>query len=140
MTDPVTREDLMRYLDDELLPSDRVRVQEALARSTELQRELSIYRALSDDFRALSFAPDAPGSVWQEVNRRVARPTGWILVVVGGVLWIGYISWLFVTSPANLVEKLAVGTLSIGFAILLGSVIWERMDDWQTDPYRDIHR
>lgn len=140
MTETISNEELMRYLDDELDPPGRARVEAALSTSTELRRELAIFRGLQSDLAGLP-DPVRPGdSVWSAVNRRLTRPVGWILMVAGFVLWAGYGAWVFATSPADPVEKLAVGALAVGFLILLGATIFDRLREWKTDPYRDIER
>ena len=140
MQSNVTNEELMRFLDGELEPPDRARVETELARSTELQRELAIYRALKEDVRDLSFAAHPADSVWDVVDRRLTRPVGWILFTGGAILWLAYGAWVFGTSAADPWEKLAVGALAAGFLILLGSTIFERLREWRTDPYKDIER
>jgi anti-sigma factor RsiW len=135
------QEQLMRYLDGELSPEERARVEAELARSTELQRELAIYRAMQLDVRGLSFTPPTrEPSVWGMVHRRLARPLGWILLSAGLTLWAAWGAWLFTTSAVNLWSKLAVGAIAIGFLLLFGSVVYERYLDWLDDPYRDVHR
>jgi hypothetical protein len=112
-----------------------------LNRSTELQRDLAIYRAMQNDVRGLSFvAPASGASVWGEVNRRLARPLGWILFSSGITLWAAWGAWLFTTSAVNVWPKLAVGAIVIGLLLLFASVAYERWREWQTDPYRDVHR
>jgi anti-sigma factor RsiW len=136
----MSNEELMRFLDGELSPSERARMEEALSSSTELQRELSIYRALQEEVRDLSFAIPPDRSVWDTVDRRLTRPVGWILLTAGAFLWMAFGAWVFATSNVNVVEKLAVGAVVIGFLILLTSTILERAREWRTDPYRDIQR
>ncbi|MEQ9570321.1 MAG: hypothetical protein RLN75_09045, partial [Longimicrobiales bacterium] len=79
-------------------------------------------------------------SVWDGVQRRLTRPVGWILFVSGAILWTLYGAWVFAASAVNPVEKLAVGALAIGFLILLGTTVSERVRESRTDPYRDIQR
>ncbi|HSG48071.1 MAG TPA: hypothetical protein VLA43_09685 [Longimicrobiales bacterium] len=140
MTNPISHEDLMRFLDDELRPEERVRVEAALAGSTELQRELAIFRAMRADLMALPGPSRSGSSVWGAVSRRLTRPVGWVLMVGGFLVWTGFGIWVYATSPANPVEKLAVGALGIGFLILLTSAILDRLQEWKGDPYRDIER
>ena len=140
MTSPISNEDLMRYLDDELSAEERRRVEEAIQDSTELRRDLAIYRSMRLDLSELPGHRRHDRSVWGAVNRQLTRPVGWVLLVVGFVVWTGYGAWVFATSPANPVEKLAVGALVVGFLILLAATIFERLGEWKDDPYRDVER
>ncbi|MSR36963.1 MAG: hypothetical protein EXR95_10060 [Gemmatimonadetes bacterium] len=141
MPDRASHEDLMRYLDGEMPLQERSALELELGRSTELQRELAIYQAMQSDFRELSFAPIPPSkSVWGQVNRRVTRPLGWIFLVGGAALWIGFGAYVFAVSSVNPWERLAVAAIVIGLLLLLASVIVDRYREWLADPYRDIQR
>ena len=141
MASRVSKEDLMRYMDGEMPPEERTRLDAELERSTELTRELAIFRAMRSDFQGLTFDPGTyHRSVWDQVNASVTRPVGWILIVVGVIVWMAYGAYVFTTSPADPWGKLATGAIVIGILTLLASVIWERYQEWGTDPYRDVHR
>ncbi len=138
---PVSQEDLMRYLDGELPPPEYERIQAELDRSTELQRELALYRTLKEDLQQLPLRGLPRGrSAWDAVNRKIARPFGWLLLITGTVIWIAYGSYVYVTSSVDPVEKVATGGVVIGILLLLASVIWERYREWLTDPYKDVRR
>lgn len=136
----VSHEDLMRYLDGELSPAERRDIEEALDASTELGRELALYRAMKEDLHGLSFAPTQGRDVWSQVNRRLTRPIGWTLLVVGVAAWALYGAYVFTATPGVLFEKLITGAVVIGVLLLLASVIWEQYQAWLSDPYRDVHR
>lgn len=139
--DEMTHELLMRYLDGELPPEERRQVEERAERSTELQRELSLYRSLHEDLSGISFDRRAAReSVWEQVNRRLTRPIGWLLVVAGTATWAVYAVWVYLTSEVAPWEKLATGAIVIGVLVLLASVIYERYRDFLTDPYRHVER
>lgn len=141
MNQPITREELMLFLDGELPPEERARVQEALDRSTELQRDLAIFRSMKTDVQGLALHPgDYNRSVWDQVNTRLTRPVGWVLLIAGALSWSLYGTYLFATGPADVWEKLATGAVAIGILMLLASVIVERYREWLTDPYRDVLR
>lgn len=140
MTEAVDRDELMRYLDGELPPEARRRVESALDGSTELRRELELFRALKEDLTGLSFSTGPRNGVWDRVSRRLTRPVGWIFLVAGATLWTGYGAYVFATSPSALVEKLAAGGVVIGILLLLASVIGEQYHAWVNDPYRDVQR
>lgn len=141
MAERVTREQLMRYLDGEVTPEERRQIDAALADSTELQRDLALYRTMKDDLLGLSLKESRRGrSVWDTVDRRLTRPFGWTLLIAGSTAWVVYGAYLYFSSPIDAWEKLATGAIVIGILLLLASVIGERYRDWLTDPYRDIQR
>lgn len=140
MNDRVDHDRLMRYLDDELAPEERVQVEAEIERSTELRREMELFRALKRDLTGLSFSVDPDTGVWGVVNRRVTRPVGWLLFLVGVALWLGYASYVFVTTPGQLLPKLAIGAVVIGLFLLLISVLRDQYRAWTKDPYRKVMR
>jgi ferric-dicitrate binding protein FerR (iron transport regulator) len=140
-TRPTTPDDLMRYLDGEMPPEERERVDRALEASTELRRELAMFRALKDDFQGLAFHPaNYKTSVWDQVNARVNRPIGWILALTGLGVWMTYGAYVFTHSAIAPWEKMATGAIAIGMLMLLTSVIWEQYRGWLSDPYKDVKR
>jgi len=136
-----SNEDLMRYLDGELPASDVSKFDSALADSTELQRELALYRGLKQNLQNISFAPVLTGrSIWDRVNARLARPFGWLFLVAGAALWAVYGGYIYLQSSINAWEKLATSAVISGLMILFATVAWERYRAWQIDPYKDVHR
>ncbi len=138
---PISSEDLMRYLDGELSPPDRARIDAELVKSTELQREVALFQTLKSDLRELSLPVGPHGSsVWDQVNARVNRPMGWALLVAGLFIWATYGTYVFVTSSVSPWEKLGTGAVAIGMLMLLASVILQRFREWGSDPYKDVQR
>jgi len=141
VSDRVTHEELMRYLDGEVGPEEGRRIEGAVEQSTELRRELAVYRAMKNDLQSLKLAEgDHGSSVWNAVARHLARPFGWVLLLAGTLIWAAYGVFVYFTSPAFLWQKLATGAVGIGILLLLAAVIWERYRVWLSDPYRDIMR
>ena len=141
LPDRVTNEEMMRYLDGEVGPEERSRIERSVESSTELRRELAVYKAMKDDLQTLRLnGGGRNGSIWNAVNRQLTRPLGWILLIVGSLVWATYGIYLYLTSEAFLFEKLATSGIGIGILLLLASVIWERYRVWLTDPYKDIRR
>jgi anti-sigma factor RsiW len=138
---PVSNDQLMRYLDGELPRDEHQNVEDELARSTELQREAALYRSMKEDLQGLPLRGAPAGrSVWDAVNRKIARPFGWLLLIVGTVVWLAYGSYVYATSSVDPLEKVATGGVVIGILLLLTSVIWERYRESLTDPYKDVRR
>ena len=140
MTENVSHENLMRYLDGEAAPEERARIDAAVASSTELQRDLVLFRTMKHDLQAMSFGLAKDQSVWGAVHRRITRPLGWVLLTGGFLTWIVYGSYLFVVSAIDPWEKLATSAIGLGILFLFGTVIYERRKEWRTDPYRNVYR
>jgi anti-sigma factor RsiW len=136
----ITHDELMRYLDGEL-PADRAReVEAALEMDTELRREYTLFRRMKSDLAEMGTDMRTPRTVWDEVNRRLTRPAGWILFLVGLAVWLAYAVYAFITGPEAMWEKLAAGAVLVGLAMLFLSVVIDRLRDLKTDPYKEIQR
>lgn len=137
MTEPesVSTQDLMRYLDGELPPDERERVDRALAGSEELRKQLEIFRSLRADFHRLTFTGGSDeGTVWHRVAAHVARPAGRTFMLAGLVAWVAYAVWLFASGTPEPWDRLAVAGASIAVLTLLALVIREGLRSWPDDP------
>lgn len=142
MKKPISKEDLMRYLDGEMPPDECDEFNEQLKHSTELQRELAIYKTLRADFQDSTFYPvNYTRSVWDQVNAKVTRRVGWILLIVASIILTTGGAYVFFTDlgESNW-EKWGTAMLWIGLLTLLASVIWDRYKESRNDPYKDVQR
>ncbi|MDX1674571.1 MAG: zf-HC2 domain-containing protein [Longimicrobiales bacterium] len=136
----IGHDELMRYLDGEL-PAERAReVEAALETSTELRREYVIFRRMKADLHDMGEGMEPERTVWDAVNRRLTRPIGWTLFLVGAVIWTGYGVYTYLTGAEALWEKLATSAVVVGLAMLLVSALVDRWRDLKTDPYKEIER
>ena len=142
MKKPISKEDLMRYLDGEMLPDECDEFNEQLKHSTELQRELAIYKTLRADFQDSTFYPvNYTRSVWDQVNAKVTKRVGWISLIVGWIILTAYGAYAFFRDfKVDSWEKWGAGLLWAGILALLASVIWERYKESRNDPYKDVQR
>lgn len=140
LSNHVSHEELMRFLDGEVTPEERADIEGRLEASSELRREFAIFRSMKQDLRGLSLAAHTGDSVWDRIRNRITQPVGWVLALVGFVAWLAYGVWTFVRSPSAIVVKLSTGAIVIGILVLLANVIWERYREYGTDPYRHVHR
>lgn len=137
----ISHQDLMRFIDGELPPEERIAIERRLEASSELRRELAVYQSMKEGFRALTFAPVLRGtSVWDRIRTRLTTPAGWILVSVGFAAWIAYGLWVILTSSSSVLVRIGTAGVSIGILVLLANAIWDRFREYRTDPYRDVHR
>jgi anti-sigma factor RsiW len=136
----ITHEQLMRYLDGELAPDEARQVEAAMETSTELRREYLLFSRMKADLRSLGEHMSPSSTVWSPVSRAIARPIGWLLFLVGSVVWLGYAVYMYLASPEAMWEKLATGAVVVGLAMLLLSALLDRLRDLKSDPYREIHK
>jgi anti-sigma factor RsiW len=136
----ITHDELMRYLDGELSPERSRAVEEALERSTELRREYTVFRRMKLDLQDMGTRMHTQRTVWERVNRELTRPIGWVLFVVGALVWVVYGVHSYLTGGEALWEKLATSAVVIGLGMLLLSALVDRWRDLKTDPYKEIER
>jgi anti-sigma factor RsiW len=136
----ITHDELMRYLDGELPPERAREVEAELKMDTELRREYVIFSRMKSDLAGMGEDMKTQRTAWTVVNRRLTRPAGWILFLLGLAVWVGYAAYAFVTGPEALWEKLAVAAVVVGLLMLLVSVGVERLADLKNDPYKEIQR
>lgn len=131
---PVSDQDLMRYLDGELPPAERVRIEAALAESGELREQLETFRSLRAGFHDLTFSPGGPDrSVWDRVAARVFRSSARLFIAIGVGLWLAYAAYELSTGRIDAWTRVTVGGLAIGVLVLFALVIRDRYRTWSDD-------
>jgi len=140
----INEERLSAYLDDELTQQEAQKVQAALRRSPELQRNLEDLRRLREEVRQLDF-PQPTENEWRKVMSGVTfkatRGLGWLLWVGAAVVLIGYGLYEFADDPSvALIERLGVFVMLAGVALVFLTVLWERIKAYKHDKYKDIEK
>jgi uncharacterized membrane protein YhaH (DUF805 family) len=70
---------------------------------------------------------------------RATSSVGWLLLIVGIVIGVGIAIFQWAIAPdVSLSIKLLVGTIYLGMAFLLVSVLRQRLIDRKTDKYKDV--
>lgn len=136
------------YLDDELEPTERAAFEEQLARDPELRKGLEEVQSMKSLVGSMRLR-ELPDEAWDDYRdrtySRMERRVGWILLSIGAMVLVGYGLYalvVFLVSGADLAWWLraAIGAGCLGLAILLISVIRERIFVWKQDPYREVKR
>ncbi|MCE2455778.1 MAG: hypothetical protein J4G12_08210 [Gemmatimonadetes bacterium] len=141
MRDQISKDDIMRFLDGEMTPEESGEFKARMAESTELKREVELYRKMREELRELPLrSKSRAASAWDKVGHRLERPVGWIFLIAGTVAWLSYSAYTFAASSADLFEKLSVAAIVIGSLTLLASIIYKRLRQWPRDQYRDVER
>lgn len=128
--EPVSTQDLMRYLDGELPPDDQRRVEAALDASSELREQLHTFRSLRAGFHDLTFPAREERSVWDKVAVRILRSRARWFVGVGVAIWLLYAAVVVRQGAVDAWTRVTVAGLAIGVLILFALVIRDRYQSW----------
>src|SRR5690606_22283872 len=133
------------YLDDALDASERARFEAELAGDATLRPEVESMRRAVHAADALEFeAP--PDEVWdgfaESVLSRTERGFGWTMLLLGGVVLIGWSLYHVLFDPwAPGAVRAGMGAVGLGGVALFGSVLRQRLLMRRTDRYsRDVRR
>lgn len=134
---------LSGYLDEELTQADEQRTRLHLERCAGCRAALAEMKAIREVAMTTKFTEPDSGE-WGELPRGRAssafRSLGWTVVVVWAAVTAGYAAWGLATGPEDLAAKLlAFGGIS-GVALLLVSVLIDRVRAARTDRYLGVKR
>ena len=134
---------LSGYIDGVLTQGDEQRVRVHLEDCAECGEKVSAIRALREATMTTQF--DVPADdQWSEAPRTdgsvSALRVGWVLVVLWAVGSTGYGLYEFATAEGPIFWKLVAFAGIAGFALLLLSVLLDRVATWKDDPYRQVRK
>ena len=140
---------LTGYMDGELSPEDRARLEEHLKGCETCQGELAALTGLKEELAMMDFVEPTDvelDAYWAGVYNRMERRAGWVLLSVGAIALIAYGAFKlvekFVTDPSvALMLKIGVLAVVLGLIILFISILRERIAVSKADRYsREIKR
>lgn len=136
---------LSGYLDGELEEKSRDVVEQHLAVCEVCRAEYEKLKTLVEVTNEMRFkepAKEVWDKYWSRIYNRLERSAGWMIFVLGIIVWVAWGVYCFVTNPAiKAVEKVIVAAPIIGVLILLISVIRERVYKSKFDKYsREVKR
>jgi len=148
MTCPNYVDMMMAYLDDELDSEQKKVFEEHLASCPICSGELEEFKRLNritDEVKLVEPEERIWKMYWSGVYNRIERGIGWILFSVAAILLLIYGGFraieAIIKDPAvDMILKVALLTLIAGLAILLVSVLRERIYFWKKDRYKDVRR
>ena len=142
------KELLMGYLDNELSDEQRNRFEEHLAGCPECADELEQFRklkAITDEVTLVEPEDKLWQDYWAGVYNRIERGIGWIVFSVAAIILTIYggfrlIEDIIKDNTIGMLLKVGLLALIVGLAILLVSVLRERIYFWKKDRYRNVRR
>ena len=134
---------LSGYLDGALVQQDRQRVRVHLERSEEARELLGQLKEIREAAMETEF-PENRDHQWSERPRgavsSLSRGLGFLLFAAWTVALIGYSLWEMARSDEPLFAKLLVFGVVSGIALLLLSVLIDRLEVAKDDPYRGVDK
>jgi len=139
---------IMGYLDDELEDQQRRAFEEHLATCPECKGEVEEFRQLIQVTDEVVLA-EPEDRIWQHywssIYNRIERGVGWILLSVAAILLLIYggfklIEDIIKDPTIGIILKAGLLTLISGLAVLLVSVLRERLYFRKKDRYKDVRR
>jgi hypothetical protein len=139
---------MMGYLDNELSNEQRNRFEEHLAGCPECTGELKKFqklKAITDEVTLVEPEDRIWQDYWDGIYNRIERSIGWIMFSVAAILLAIYggfklIEKIVTDATVGMLLKLGLIALIVGLAILIVSVLRERMYFWSKDRYRNVRR
>ena len=143
---------MMAALDGELEPSQVAELEREIAADADLASEWQRLQQLKE-LTQMSTIKSPPkeqwDSYWHGVYNRLERGLGWILVSLGATVLLCYGVWfavdelfqgLWADDSVPLLIKLAIFALGAGGAVLLVSIVREKLFTHRHDPYKEVER
>lgn len=148
MTCPKFEDLMMGYLDEELDCEQKKIFEEHLAGCAECKAELEEFNRLkqiTDEVTLVEPEDRIWQQYWSSSYNRIERGTGWILFSIAAILLIIYggfkaIEEIIKDPTVDIILKTGLLALIAGLAILLVSVLREKLYFRKKDRYKDVRR
>ena len=139
---------MMGYLDNELDREQKARFEEHLKGCPECKQELEGFKTLksiTDDVALAEPEDRLWKDYWNNVYNRMELGIGWIIFSIAAIILLIFGGFHFIEDViknpgVECTLKIGLVLLVIGLAILLVSVLRERLYFWKRDRYKDIER
>jgi len=135
---------IMGYIDGELTPEEKSKLEAHLKECFKCQQSLADYKKLREVSSKMRFKePDKDiwDKQWQRIGNRLTKGIGWILLMVGIAIVAGFAIYQFIQEPGvEAVVKIGIFALFVGLILLLISVIFERVKEYKTEKYKEIYK
>jgi anti-sigma factor RsiW len=131
------------YLDGELTPDERARVEEHVGSCPDCARELREQQALKEELDTMSFREPTDAELdryWQSVYNRLERGVGWLMFTIGAAVVACYGAFILVEETVldpsvALIFKIGIVALGLGTVVLFVSILRERLAVRRSDRY-----
>ena len=135
---------LAGLLDGELTAEEGAELNDHLIRCASCRTDYEELRKTDNRLEAISFievTEEAARAFWRLPYSRTLRNASLFMIIGGYAALISYgIVTALMQGAEGLFQKLSLAAIVIGFLVLLGLMIVERLTTYKTDPYKEIER
>jgi len=140
---------MMGYLDDELEPNLRSKVEAHLADCPDCRKELEQFRRMKEELNMVKFKEPSDAELeryWNNIYNRLERGLGWITLSLGAIILLSYGGFKLVEEVVKdpeigLLIKVGVLALVFGTVVLFVSLLRERLALLKIDKYsKEVER
>jgi hypothetical protein len=132
------------FLDNELTPDESAELNTHLIRCASCRSDYEALRRTEQRLEAISYVEitgQAASLLWKLPYARLLSIAS-LLLVIGGyaaLVLYGLVGFLM-DGDEDLFGRISLGAIVIGFLMLLGSLVVERISTYRVDPYKEIER
>jgi len=139
---------MMGYLDNELDQEQKSRFEEHLKGCPECKKELEQFKnikSITDEVTLAEPEDKLWADYWNNVYNRIELGVGWIIFSIAAIILLIFggfhlIEDVIKNPSVECTLKIGLVLLVVGMAVLLVSVLRERLYFWKRDRYKDIQR
>ncbi len=139
---------LTKALDDELNTNEKGTFEKYLSDYDGCRIEWLEFKQLKEvtkDMKLKSPATETWDYYWVSVYNRLERGVAWTLLSIGFIIIFAYsgikaIEALITDPGIGAIEKIGIQLLVLGLAILIVSVVREKLKVRKSDPYKEVRR
>lgn len=136
--------DGMRYLDGEMSAEEASAFERHCAECADCRRQRKQFMELETMTRRIAMKDPSDefwDRYWSGIYRRIERKAAWVFIIIGVTMLVAFALHEAIQSLRVITfEKIAVLLVAIGGALLLLSLIRERIHAYRVDPYRNVKR
>jgi anti-sigma factor RsiW len=135
---------LAGLLDHELTAEETARVNRHLVRCASCRADYEQLRKTENKLESISFievTDEAAKAFWKLPYSRAARRAGFALIIGGYAVLLLYALYaLLARGVEGALARISGAAILIGFLVLLGLLVLERMQTYKSDLYKEVDR
>jgi hypothetical protein len=136
------------YLDENLTPEEKNELFEILDNNAKLKKEFEEQKRIKEALSVMMLqnpSREAWDGYWTELYNKLERGFAWILISIGAIIVLAFAAIQFVeklleTDKLPLLEKAGIFLLIIGFAVLVVSLLREKLFKNKHDKFKEVQR